>query len=119
MAMTPIHIRNAGLGLNTVGLVISAHTFGMFALSPLTGWLTGRIGLVRVIVIGQIMLITSAAMAIPLQGDDTALLVVALWLLGLGWNFGFVAGSALVTEGLTGALRLRATNPGRNGLPEG
>ena len=107
MAMTPIHIRNAGLGLESVGLVISAHTFGMFALSPLTGWLTGRIGLVRVIVIGQIMLIASAVIAMPLQGDDTSLLVVALWLLGLGWNFGFVAGSALVTEGLTGALRLR------------
>lgn len=107
MAMTPIHIRAAGLGLETVGLVISAHTLGMFALSPVTGWLTRRIGLVRVIVIGQVMLVVAAAMAIPLEGGDTALLVVSLWLLGLGWNFGFVAGSALVTEGLAGPLRLR------------
>lgn len=107
MAMTPVHIRMAGEGLGLVGLVISAHTLGMFALSPLSGWLTDRIGRVPTIVVGQIVLVISAVMAMPAAGDDRALLVSSLFLLGLGWNFSFVAGSALVSQGMTGALRVR------------
>lgn len=107
MAMTPVHIRNAGEGLGLVGLVISSHTLGMFALSPVSGWLTDRIGRVPTIVGGQIVLVISAVMAMPAAGDDRALLVSSLFLLGLGWNLCFVAGSALVSHGMTGALRVR------------
>ncbi len=107
MAMTPVHIRNAGEGLGLVGLVISSHTLGMFALSPVSGWLTDRIGRVPTIVSGQIVLVVSAVMAMPAAGDDRVLLVSSLFLLGLGWNLCFVAGSALVSQGMTGALRVR------------
>ena len=107
MTMTPIHIRDAGQSLGAVGLVISAHTLGMFALSPLTGWLIDRLGRIPVIVAGQVLLIVSGLMAIFASGDDRVLLVSALFLLGLGWNFGFVAGSALVVEGVPPAERLR------------
>lgn len=107
MAMTPIHIRAAGEDLTLVGLVIGAHTFGMFFFSPVTGWLADRFGKVPIIVIGQVILVVAAVLAAPAGGDDRALLVVALFLLGVGWNFGFVAASALVTDAATGPARVR------------
>ena len=107
MAMTPVHIRQAGEDLTLVGLVIGAHTFGMFFFSPVTGWLSDRIGKIPVIVAGQLLLVVAALLAAPAGGDDRALLVVSLFLLGVGWNFGFVAGSALVTDATTGVARVR------------
>lgn len=112
MAMTPIHIRGAGAGISLVGVVISAHTLGMFAFSPITGWLAPRIGNVRVILTGQALLVISALMAMPAAGDERLLLISALFLLGLGWNLGFVAASALLTEGIHGAARLRVQGIG-------
>jgi len=98
MTMTPVHVRRAGEALGIVGLVIAAHTFGMYALSPLTGFLSDRLGRLKVIVAGLVMLVSSAVMASFADGDDRTLLVASLFLLGLGWNFGFVAASALLTE---------------------
>ncbi len=100
MAMTPLHIRHLGLGLGTVGFVISAHTLGMFALSPVTGWLTDRFGHVQIIVAGVLLLTGSAALAATAPTDGRTQLAVALFILGLGWNFGFVAGSSLLTLGV-------------------
>ena len=108
MTMTPIHIRSAGQSLGIVGLVISAHTLGMFALSPVTGWLSDRFGRLRVVLSGEAMLLVSALMASFAGGNDRVLLVAALFLLGLGWNFGFVAASALVIEDVVPEARLRA-----------
>ena len=107
MTMTPVYIRRAGDGLGIVGLVIGAHTFGMFAVSPLTGWFADRFGRLPVMIAGQVVLVVSALMAAAASGDDTLLLVVALFLLGLGWNFGFVAGSAYLTEHAPTAQRVR------------
>ena len=105
MAMTPVHIRHVGLGLGVVGFVISAHTLGMFALSPLTGWLTDRFGSVRVIVAGVGLLAGSALLAAAAPEDGRTQLAIALFLLGLGWNFGFVAGSALLTNSVPQPVR--------------
>ncbi|MBZ0111587.1 MAG: MFS transporter [Thermoanaerobaculia bacterium] len=107
MSMTPIHIRHAGESLSVVGLVFSAHTLGMFALSPLTGWLSDRWGRVPVILTGETMVLASALLAAPAAGDDRVRLVISLFLLGLGWNFGFVAGSALLSESVSEDQRLR------------
>jgi MFS family permease len=98
MSMTPLHIHSGGGGMGAIGLVFSAHTLGMFGLSPVTGILSDRWGRFPVMVSGQILLLVAALMAIPSHGDQTILLMGALFLLGLGWNFGFVAGSALLTE---------------------
>lgn len=98
MAMTPLHIRHIGLGLGAVGFVISAHTLGMFALSPVTGWLTDRFGPVRIIVAGVGLLAGGAVLAAAAPTDGRTQLAIALFLLGLGWNFGFVAGSTLLTR---------------------
>jgi MFS family permease len=100
MTMTPLHMTQHGHDLGAVGLVLSAHTLGMFALSPLSGRLSERIGPVRTIFSGTAVLATSGVMAAvaPATGGD--LLLVSLFLLGLGWNMGFVAGSALLSEHL-------------------
>ncbi len=98
MTVTPVHIRRAGEDLGIVGLVIGAHTFGMFAVSPLTGVLADRVGRVPVMIAGQAVLLMAALLAGTAGGDQRALLMGSLFLLGLGWNFGFVAGSAYLTE---------------------
>ncbi|MEE9299245.1 MAG: MFS transporter [Acidimicrobiia bacterium] len=107
MVMTPIHVRDHGHGLGTVGLIISAHTLGMFALSPLTGIVADRIGRLPVILVGHIVLAVAATLAAVADESATGLLALALFLLGLGWNFSFVAGSALLTEGANPAVRVR------------
>ncbi len=107
MTMTPVHIRRAGEGLALVGLVIGVHTFGMFFFAPVSGYLADRFGKVRMIVIGHGILVASGLLAAPAQGDDRTLLLPALFLLGLGWNFGFVAGSSLVSDAAEGAVKVR------------
>jgi MFS family permease len=107
MVMTPIHVRDHGHGLGTVGYIISAHTLGMFAFSPLTGIVADRIGRLPVILSGHFILAISGVLAAVADEQATILLAFALFLLGLGWNLSFVAGSALLTEGAAPASRVR------------
>ena len=107
MTMTPIHLIDHGHGLTTVGLVLSAHTFGMFALSPISGRLTDRFGSPAIIAAGLATLGVAALLAALAPPDGGLLLTLALFLLGYGWNLGFVAGSALLTRGLALAERTR------------
>jgi MFS family permease len=72
----------------------------MFALSPVSGRLTDRFGSMPVIFAGLATLAVAAALAAAAPPDGGALLFVALFLLGYGWNMGFVAGSALLASGL-------------------
>jgi MFS family permease len=107
MTMTPLHLIDHGHGLGTVGLVLSAHTFGMFGLSPITGRLTDRFGSPRVIAAGLIGLALAALLAALAPPDGGFLLTFALFLLGYGWNLCFVAASSLVSHGLSLAERTR------------
>lgn len=107
MAMTPIFLRNGGAGLEIVGIVISAHTLGMFALSPLTGALGDRFGRPQVAAAGMAVVLVSVAMAGMAPPEATGVLIAALFLLGLGWNFAFIGGSAILSEGLAIDERLR------------
>jgi len=107
MTMTPLHMTEHGHGLTAVGLVISAHTFGMFALSPLSGRLTDRYGSTRVVMVGLAVIAFSAVLSAAAPPDGGALLFLALFLLGYGWNMGYVAGSTMLTAGLGLAERTR------------
>ena len=107
MVMTPLHVRDHGHTLGTVGVIIAAHTFGMFAMSPLTGMVADRIGRLPVILAGHAVLALAAVLAAVADETAIATLTVALFLLGLGWNLSFVAGSALLTEGATPENRVR------------
>lgn len=112
MAMTPIHVSDHGHGLGTVGIIISAHTLGMFAFSPLTGLLADRLGRVPVIVTGHLILAVSALLAAVADPAASGVLTAALFLLGLGWNFSFVGGSALLGDGLRPGLKVRRQGQG-------
>ena len=107
MTMTPLHMTAHGHGLAAVGFVISGHTFGMFALSPLSGRLTDRFGSPIVITAGLIILALSSVMAAVAPADGGVMLFIALFLLGYGWNLGFVAGSAMLAGNLAIAERTR------------
>lgn len=107
MTMTPLHMTEHGHDLAAVGVVISGHTFGMFGLSPISGRLADRFGSVPVILAGLAVTGASAVLAAVAPPDGGILLFIALFLLGYGWNLGYVAGSALLTQDLSLAERTR------------
>jgi MFS family permease len=99
MAMTPVHIGQTMHGdtLRIVGIVLSAHIAGMYAISPVTGWLTDRLGRRPVILVGVALLLGACAVA-GTAGHDIPLLSLGLVMLGLGWSGTMVAGSTLLSE---------------------
>jgi MFS family permease len=107
MTMTPLHMTAHGHDLGAVGIVISGHTLGMYGLSPLTGRLTDRLGTIPVILAGMAVSAAAAVLAAVSPPDGGILLFIALFLLGYGWNLGYVAGSTLLTHGLSLAERTR------------
>lgn len=100
MTMTPYHLNHAGHGDAIIGLVISAHTFGMFALSPVSGRLAERFGAEPVIMAGFGTLGVAGILGAAAPADGGAILMLPLFMLGFGWNMTFVAGSSLLaTDG--------------------
>ncbi|MFT4228711.1 MAG: MFS transporter, partial [Microbacterium sp.] len=93
MAMTPIHLVNHGESLQLVGVTISLHIAGMFALSPVFGILADRVGRIATILVGQALLIL-AMLTASFGQDSTVSVTIGLTLLGLGWSASTVAGSA-------------------------
>jgi len=120
MAMTPVHIRGAGRDaahtLSIVGLVLSFHIAGMYAFSPIFGWLTDRLGRRPVVFVGLAFLLAACALA-GNAGDDTAHLAAGLMVLGLGWSATIVAGSTLLSESVS--IELRASAQGFSDLVMG
>lgn len=105
MQMTSLHMHHLDHPLGNIALVFSSHTFGMYAFSTLTGWLTDRWGRRPVLGVGAVILLASCLMA-PLS-PELFPVAAALFLLGLGWNFCYVAGSALLADSLTPAEKGR------------
>lgn len=100
MVITPLHMSHENHSTHAIEWVISAHVLGMFAFSNVTGRLVQKYGAYLVIAAGGGILVAAAILA-PLA-HTAWLLGVALFLLGLGWNFGFVAGSSLLAASFTG-----------------
>lgn len=97
MVMTPVDLGHHGAGLELIGLVISGHIAGMFAFSPVMGWLADRLG--RLSVIGLAAgLLSVAALLAGTAGPHHGQSAAGLFLLGLGWSAGMVSGSALLTD---------------------
>jgi MFS family permease len=107
MTMTPVHMSHHGAALTVIGLTLSLHIAGMYALSPVVGWLTDRYGRVPVLLVGQAVLVAAALVA-GTAGHDEVRVTVGLVLLGLGWSFGLVSGTALLAESLAADVRPRA-----------
>jgi MFS family permease len=107
MTMTPVHMRDHGHGTGASGAVIALHVAAMFLPSPLTGRLVDRIGRTRMAAASGVTLLLSGLLAASAPADSVVLLALALGLLGLGWNFGLVAGTAIVTDALPLETRAR------------
>ena len=111
MAMTPVHIRGAGHDaehtLRIVGLVLSFHIAGMFAFSPVVGWLTDWLGR-RPIIFGGITVLLLACLVAGTAGHSSLALAGGLMLLGLGWSGTMVSGSTLLSESVPVELRASA-----------
>jgi MFS family permease len=107
MTMTPIHIEHHGHSINVTGLVIGAHVAGMFLPSPFSGWLVDRFGYLPIAVAAGLTFLAAGLLAAWAPVDSVTILVVALVLLGLGWNLGLVSGTTLVTDAVPLATRAR------------
>lgn len=107
MTMTPVHMRDHGHGLTATGIVIGTHIAFMYLPSPLTGMLTDRIGRRPVIAAGGVVLLTAGLLAALAPADSMPLLMLALGLLGLGWNLGLIGGTVLLTDSTPPATRAR------------
>ena len=120
MAMTPVHIKGAGHDaehtLGIVGLVLSFHIAGMYAFSPVFGWLTDRLGRRPVIFAGIALLLAACALA-GSAGYDPRRLAAGLMVLGLGWSASVVAGSTLLSDVIP--MELRAPAQGLSDLVMG
>jgi MFS family permease len=102
MVMTPVHMGHAegseGTTLRVIGLVISVHVAGMYLFSPLVGLFADRVGRTATVAVGGVLLLVAALLAGAATSGAALQLGVALFLLGLGWSCGLIAGSTLVTE---------------------
>ncbi len=107
MTMTPVHMRDHGHSVGDAGLVISIHVAAMFLPSPLTGQLVDRIGRRPMLAAAGVTLLAAGLVAALAPPDSMALLTIALALLGLGWNFGLVGGTALITDAVPLAQRAK------------
>ncbi|MEV5609200.1 MFS transporter [Streptomyces sp. NPDC052225] len=107
MSMTPVDLEHHGADIELIGLVISGHIAGMYAFSPVMGRLADRFG--RLTVIGlAVGLLACAAMLAGTAGGSHARSAAGLFVLGLGWSAGLVAGSALLTDSVPQAARAAA-----------
>jgi MFS family permease len=111
MTMTPVHMADDGANLDVIGLTISVHVLGMFGLSPVVGIISDRLGRIPAILIGQVIFVASAFVA-GLAGSSTVMITIGLFLLGLGWSFSLVAGSALLGESVPEAIRTTVQGTG-------
>ncbi|MEO3826326.1 MFS transporter [Actinomadura sp. B10D3] len=107
MTMTPVHMHDHGHGTAASGFVIAIHTGAMYLPSPLTGWLVDRYGRPTIAATSGLTLLAAGIVAANTPGDSVEPLVVALALLGLGWNFGLVTGTAVITDAVPLATRAK------------
>ena len=107
MTMTPIHMQAHGHSIAAAGLVIAVHIGAMFLPSPLSGWLVDRFGARVVAACSGATLLTAGVVAMAAPVHSVAALAVALALLGLGWSFGIVSGTAMLAAAVPLAVRAR------------
>jgi MFS family permease len=107
MTMTPIHMGHHGHGLQEVGVVIGFHIAAMYLPSPLTGILVDKLGRTTMAVASGATLLASGLVAAFAPVGSIPLLILALVLLGLGWNFGLISGTALIIDSTHPSVRAK------------
>jgi MFS family permease len=106
MAMTPVHMNGHGAGLTVIGLTISLHIAGMYALSPIVGWFADRRGRTPTVLAGLALLLVATGVTAT-AAQSTARITLGLILLGLGWSFTTVAASTQLADAVPVAERPR------------
>ncbi|MBO9396029.1 MFS transporter [Shimia sp. R9_2] len=94
MTSTPLAVVGCGFEQNDAADVVTAHVLAMFAPSFFTGHLIARFGVEKILALG--LLILAGAGAVALQGVELENFFIALILLGLGWNFGFIGATTML-----------------------
>ncbi|MBB5494547.1 MFS transporter [Nocardiopsis metallicus] len=107
MNMTPVHMTGHGHSVGAAGLVIAVHVAAMFLPSPLSGFLVDRLGRLPVAAASGVTLLAAGLLAALAPPHSVGLLALALALLGLGWSFGIVSGTAIVTDAVPLATRAK------------
>jgi MFS family permease len=107
MTMTPVHMKDHGHGLGEVGVVIGIHVAAMFLPSLLTGVLVDKYGRLPMSFASGVTLLLAGLLAAFAPGDSMVLLILALALLGLGWNFGLISGTAAIVDATPPQIRAK------------
>lgn len=105
MTVTPVHMRAHHHALGAVGLVIGFHIGAMYLPSLVTGRLVDKVGHLHMAAAAGVVMVLAGVVAAVVPGDSLAWMIVALMLLGLGWNIGLIAGTALIVDATTPAER--------------
>ncbi len=104
MTMTPVHMKLHGHETLSQ-YVVSLHIAGMYAFSPLVGRHADKRGTTKTVLVGSALLVLATVMS-ALSGEAALMLFPALWLLGIGWNFGLIGGSAMLLESVPSDKRV-------------
>jgi len=99
MTMTPVQMKLHGHETLSQ-YVVSLHIAGMFAFSPLVGRYSDKRGTIYAVRTGAALLVAATVLS-ALSGESSIVLFPALWLLGVGWNFGLIGGSAMLLESVS------------------
>ncbi len=107
MTMTPVHMRHHGHDLGAVGLVIGFHIGAMYLPSLVTGVLVDKLGRTAMAIASGTTLLLAGVIGGFAPGDSIVLLIISLSLLGLGWNFGLISGTALIVDSTETSTRAK------------
>ncbi|MFZ3171804.1 MAG: MFS transporter [Carboxydocellales bacterium] len=110
MTMTPVHMKRYGYGLSEIGLIIGIHIGAMYLPSLVTGILVDKLGRSTMAIASGATLLAASILAAVAPANSLLVLTIALALLGLGWNFGLISGTALIVD---------ATNPSNRAKTQG
>ncbi len=110
MTMTPVHMQHHGHGLSEIGQIIGIHIGAMYLPSLVTGILVDKLGRTIMTIASGATLLAAGILAAVAPTDSMLVLTIALALLGLGWNFGLISGTALIVD---------ATNPSTRAKMQG
>ncbi|MGM7635024.1 MFS transporter [Bacillus sp. Hm123] len=107
MTMTPVHMKHHGHGLSEVGMVIGIHIAAMYLPSLVTGFLVDKVGRTIMAIASGVTLLSAGLLAAFAPTDSMLGLTTALALLGLGWNFGLISGTALIIDSTSPSTRAK------------
>ncbi len=108
MTMTPLHMKDGDQSLQIIGLMISFHIIGMYFFAPVVGRLVDWTGPRPVIFVAGLVLFVGAELAAHTDAADRVGVFWGLFLIGLGWSFGLIAGSSLLTQSIPISQRVEA-----------